>query len=294
MIIDVHHHFIPGERIENIQKYLLPGQSVEKQGATMVVKDGKWRCFNLNRLYHSIEDQILHLDEGGIDMAVQTIGCYHDWTTGDVAPGINDAMAEIQAKYPRRVIGIAHVPPFDETAPRELERCVKVLGLKGVTINTNTKGKYPDARAFAPLYRKVVELDIPIVVHAASLPGTEYMRKITREGIESPALARSIDHMIATMRIITGGVLKEFPSIKFIMGHLGGSGFFTLMERLGMNAGTQVFREITSHLFFDTAPVGWGKSTLACAIDTYGVDNVLMGSDYPAVVSDGSGLKKAV
>jgi predicted TIM-barrel fold metal-dependent hydrolase len=294
MIIDVHHHWIPAEHIKNIRKYLLPGQTLEKKGESLVVKEGPWELFNPRPLFCMTDEQIHHLDDAGIDMTVLSMGCYQDWNNMAVAPQINDAMAEVQSKYPRRIIGLAHVPPLDQAAPRELERAVKELGLKGLSFNTNTRGVYPDAREFAPLYRKAAELDVPIVIHAASMPYTEYMRQVTWKGMATPLLARSIDHMIATTRVVASGVLEEFPTLKFIFGHLGGSGFFTSMARFGFRADTAAYRRIRAQLFFDTAPVGWDKAALNCAISAYGVGNVLMGSDYPAVVSDGPGLKRAI
>lgn len=294
MIIDVHHHWIPQEYIDNIQKYLHPGQSLEQKGDGSVIKEGPYEMFNPKKLFYLMNNQVRHLDEGGIDMAALSMGCFQDWTTADMAPGINNAMAEVQAKYPRRVIGLAHVDPFHKSAPRELERCVKELGLKGLTFNTNTKGKYPDAREFGPLYKKVTELGIPIVVHAASLPHTNYFRRVTRQGVNTPLLARAIDHMIATTRLVTSGTLREFPGLNFIFGHLGGAGYFTSLGRFAPTPGYKDYDAVKSQMYFDTAPVGWGKLALQAAVAAYGAGNVLMGSDYPAVPHDGPGMKKSV
>lgn len=294
MIIDVHHHWIPREHIENIQKYLSPGQTLEMKGQVPVIKEGRWELFNPKKLFCLTDEQVRHLEEAGMDMMVLSMGCYQDWTNTAVAPGINNAMAEAQRKYPKRIIGLAHVNPLEESAPRELERSVKELGLKGASFNTNTKGIYPDAKEFVPLYRKAAELDVPIVVHAASMPHNEYMREVTSRGLGPPLLMRSVDHMIATTRLLASGVLEEIPGLKLIFGHLGGSGFFTSLRRFGFGAGTPAHQRMKSQLFFDTAPIGWDKFALECALTAYGVDNVLMGSDYPAVASDGPSLKRAV
>ncbi|MBI2934299.1 MAG: amidohydrolase [Chloroflexi bacterium] len=294
MIIDVHHHWIPREHVEHMEKYLLPGQSLEKKARGRVVKEGPWELFHPKKLFYQMDEQVRHLDQAGIDMAALSMGCYQDWTSARVAPEINDAMAEVQSTHPRRVIGLAHVDPLGPEAPAELERSIRELKLRGVSFNTHTRGKYPDSREFGPFYRKVAELGIPIVVHAASMAKNDYMRQVTWQGIGTPLLARAIDHMLATARIATGGVLKEFPTVKFIFGHLGGSGFFTLLERFGERAGVIDRGAMKSQLFFDTAPVGWGKLALETAVSAYGEDNVLMGSDYPAVTYDGPTLKTAV
>ena len=294
MIIDVHHHWIPKEHIENIEHYLQPRQTVEAKGQGRVVKEGSWELFNPKKLFYQMDEQIKHLDEAGIDMAALSMGCYADWNDAQRAPGINNAMAEVQAQYPHRVIGLAHVNPLETGAPGEVERCVKELGLKGVSFNTNTAGKYPDAKEFGPLYQKISKLGIPIVIHAASLPHTEYMRQVTWQGLATPLLARAIDHMIASARVVKSGILQAYPGIKFVFGHLGGSGFFTSLQRFGFNPGSPGYKEMKSQLYFDTAPVGWGKLALQTAVSAYGVDNVLMGSDYPSVTNDGPSLRGAV
>src|SRR3970040_703254 len=110
------------------------------------------------------------MDAAGIDAAVLSTGLWQEWNSMEMAPFINDRMAEVQRTYPERIIGLAHVPPFDPRAPRELERAARELGLRGLCLTTNCQGLYLDAREYAPVYRKAEELGLPIFVHAAGLP----------------------------------------------------------------------------------------------------------------------------
>ena len=55
---------------------------------------------------------------------------------------VNDGIAEYVAGKPDRFAGLGSVPmPDGVEAAKELERCVKTLGLKGVQILTNVNGQ---------------------------------------------------------------------------------------------------------------------------------------------------------
>lgn len=294
MIIDVHHHWMPREHVENLRKYLRPGEVLERKGDVLHISHKGRVLFSPCSLYYDMEKQIKDMDEAGIDMAVLGISCWQEWNSMAMAPFINDSMAEVQAKYPERFIGLAHVPPFEEGALEELERAIKVLKLRGVCITTNTKGKYPDAAEFRPFFKKVAELDVPVVVHAATAPYGEEIKRIVWDGIERPILGRALDHSLAVIRTLFSHLLKELPSLKFVHGHLGGALYFTDKDRQGLNS--PVYQKYMSQLYFDTAPVGWSKSSIAFAIKSHGVEHVMMGSDYPvhAVAGDSSKLKRGV
>lgn len=66
-------------------------------------------------------------------------------------------------------IPFANINPYMETDPaRELERCVKELGFKGVKILPPYHLFYPNDNDLYPLYAKAQELKIPVVFHTGS------------------------------------------------------------------------------------------------------------------------------
>ena len=68
-------------------------------------------------------------------------------------------------------IGFAHVPPLcGVKSLRELERSIRGLGLKGVAITAHIGNKSLDREALFPFYSKVCELNVPIFVHASTIP----------------------------------------------------------------------------------------------------------------------------
>jgi predicted TIM-barrel fold metal-dependent hydrolase len=73
----------------------------------------------------------------------------------------NDALAEIVRRHPDRVIGMASVDLFRPMeGVRELRRCVKQFGFKGLRLLPWLWGLPPDDRRYYPLYAECVELGV--------------------------------------------------------------------------------------------------------------------------------------
>ncbi|MBI4288895.1 MAG: amidohydrolase [Chloroflexi bacterium] len=299
MIIDVHHHWVPREFVDNVEKYLRPNEKVVWQkGVANIYRDGFQVCTR-NPEHCNMEAQLRDMDAAGVDMGVFSVAVWQDWTTMKTAPFINDQMAEMQAKYSKRFIGMAHVPPFEEGAPEELERAVKKLGLRGACITTHCQGKYPGDDAYRPLYKKAAELDIPIFIHAApAMAGHEFLTqdKVTAKFVR--LFGRAIDHTLAVIRLIGSGILKDFPTLKFINGHIGGT-WFVLSDRFLAPAHplwntTDDPRKYVGQLYFDTAPSGWKQPHLDCAAATIGADNLVFGTDFPSAAMDSMGVNRGL
>ncbi len=289
MIIDVHHHWMPGDQYYNIEKYLRQGQQVVREGDRYHVVCGNTTLFSRNPTYTLIEDQIKDMDRAGIDMAVLHLSVWQAWTTMRTSPYINDGMAELVSRYPKRFIGLAHVPGDKKSGVKELERAITELGLKGVGITTHHWGKPLDHPDFWPLYEKIAELNVPVVVHPAPTPvGDTLFRdyKLTR------SLGRAVDLMTASTRLLYSGLLQRFPNLRFVVGHLGGA-LFALNNRVhprhdfSFDRRQEVvdrFDEGLSQIFVDTAPPFWGCAEIRFATETLGAGQVLFGSDYPVNV----------
>ena len=57
------------------------------------------------------------------------------------------------------------------------------------------------------------------------------------------AKGRILDHRLAMVRTLTSNMLDDFPSLRFVHGHLGGAGFFPAREWLGL-AGPELRRRL--------------------------------------------------
>ncbi|MES2868645.1 MAG: amidohydrolase family protein [Pseudomonadota bacterium] len=123
---------------------------------------------------------------------------------GPTGPMItNDEIAAAVFAHPEHVVGVASVDisrPMD--AVRELRRCVKTLGFKGLRVLPWLWGLPPDDRRYYPLYAECIELDITFclqVGHAGPMRPSE-------PGRPMPYL---------------DNVAHEFPELRIVGGHIG-------------------------------------------------------------------------
>ena len=146
-----------------------------------------------------------------------------EWFGADgpaVAQMLNDFVAGIVRKHPTRFFGLCVLPLQDMRASlTELDRCVQKLGMKGILLYTNLAGRFPDEPEFRPLFARAVELDVPVLLHPAKPITTEFVK-----GYEmTSTLGNMFDNTIALTRIIMSGILDEFPKLKLVCPHLGGT-----------------------------------------------------------------------
>lgn len=302
LVIDVHHHWLPGEIIDSMERYVRDGYRVVRETETFlrVFDAAGSQVFTVDRdAYTGVERRLEHMDAAGIDVALLSAACFPTWMTLEAARLINDAAADLLRAHGARLRPMVHVPPFGEAGLlAELERGAR-LGLRGVCIATSFRGLYPDQEPYLPFLRKAAELDLPVFVHAAGAP-------VHAEGLREyglvRTLGRSLDHCLVTVRLLYSGVLAAIPALRMVMPHLGGA-FFSNVKRF-LERPTEALAvppgglwPLLDRLQFDTAPSFWyGPAEIECAVKNLGVGRVALGSDYPAHPASGDPwvLKNAV
>ena len=89
----------------------------------------------------------------------------------------NDLIQRVCTLYPKQFVGVCQLPQSAGGSPAdcagELERCVAELGFVGCNLNPDPSGGHWTAppltdRAWYPLYEKLVELDVPAMVHVSA------------------------------------------------------------------------------------------------------------------------------
>lgn len=114
-----------------------------------------------------------------LDLKAILIGWDTQSVSGYDTSNTNDEVARLIKKFPDVFIGgWAMIDPWKgKAAVRELERCVKELGLMGLKFQQALQAFYPNDRRFYPLYEKCVELKVPVSFHTgttgagAGMPG---------------------------------------------------------------------------------------------------------------------------
>lgn len=174
--------------------------------------------------YMSVERKLATMDANGIGRTALSVNDPGpEWFGADgvmVAQMLNDYIAGLAQKYPTRFFGLCVLPTQDVPAAlRELDRCVQRLGMKGWLVYTNLAGKFPDELEFRPLFARAVELDLPVLLHPA--------KPVTIEQVKSYEMTSTLGNMfentIALTRLVMSGIFDEFPTLKLVCPHLGGT-----------------------------------------------------------------------
>jgi aminocarboxymuconate-semialdehyde decarboxylase len=200
----------------------------------------------------------------------------------DLAYLWNEEMAGAQRKYPGRVWASAAVPLTDPAMAIEvLDHAVGKLGLTGANL-PGSVGSDPriDAERLEPFYARVEALGIPLFLHPTDVVFQDLLDGYN--GALHLSLGRVIEVSVAAMRLVLSGLLERHPGLKIVLSHTGGalpyqSGRMdknTKAAKLPRPASTYLKR-----MYTDT--VSPHAAGMKFAIDYYGIDHVMYGTDYP-------------
>lgn len=198
----------------------------------------------------------------------------------------NDMVAHCVKLHPESFRGIAGLPQVTGLSPRncveELERSVKDLGFVGCKINPDpgeggTQTPHMGDEFWYPLYEKMVQLDVPGLVH-----GGPY--RFSRE----PELGYFItEETVAAYGIVRSKLFRDFPALKIIIGHGGGYLPYQVGRGKAFRTADQArdpdldsFGSAMKRLWYDT--VLYNVESVDLLLKVAGVDRCLFGSDKPA------------
>ncbi len=294
MKVDVHAHYIPETFVrpaDNGFGVQIGGNGDPEAALEMFVRAAG---FDGEQLY-SIGRRLSDMRAQGVDMHVLSPPPHLFLYSLDpdralaLCRRINDAFAETVRRHAQSFVAIADVPlQSPEAAAGELERAVKELGMRGVEICSNVNGMNLDDRGLWPFYAKMQELDVPAFIHPSGVLGADRLRNYYLVNL----IGNPTDTAVAAASLIFGGVLKEFPRIKFYLAHGGGSCPFI---RGRWEHGWRVRPEGKLHiekppseyfgqLYFDS--LVHDLPALNYLVDTVGPERVMLGTDYPFDMGD--------
>jgi predicted TIM-barrel fold metal-dependent hydrolase len=198
----------------------------------------------------------------------------------------NDDIAALCQKYPDKFVGAAIVSLLDvNSGLDELDRAIKDLDFRCVTISTNQNGRGLDSPEYYPFYERVVKYDIPIFLHPTHWKSYSLVEMKTGWRMMQ-VFGWPFDTTQAVWRLIFGGVLDEFPGLKIVTHHLGAMlPYFS--HRIALN--TQMFlrgqmkrplSEYWKQIYGDSALDGTSEA-FPCGYAFFGSDRMLFGTDYP-------------
>lgn len=199
----------------------------------------------------------------------------------------NDAIAMSVKLAPDRYRGVCGLPQVWGESPRncleELERCVVELGFVGCMIDPDpSEGQdlnmpTMEDEYWYPLYEKMVELDVPALMHTAACknPRESYSNHfITEESIQVLAIANS-------------KLFEDFPNLKIIVCHGGGSIPYHIgrwrATRIRQREFTETFDQSIKKLYYDT--VLYNQESLELLFKIIGTDRCMFGTENPGTGS---------
>jgi 4-oxalmesaconate hydratase len=197
----------------------------------------------------------------------------------------NDLVKRVVDLYPDKYLAVSQLPQFPgepiASAIPELERTVTELGFVGVVLNPDPSGGYWTApplvdKAWFPFYEKLVELDVPAMIHPSSSA--------------NPNFHGTGDHYLnadttAFMQFVGGNLFAEFPTLRFVIPHGGGAvpyhwgRYRGLAEMLDQ---PPLAEHVMGNVFFDTCV--YHQAGVDLLFEVIEIDNILFGSEMVGAV----------
>jgi len=244
-----------------------------------------------------VEERIKDMDKMGVDIQAVAPAPYHYFyfTEADLgaslARDVNDGIANVVAANPDRFVGMGSVPLQNaELAVKELEYCVKTLGLKGVEICTNVNGKNltDPSLGLEKFFAKANELGCVIFMHPLGFTQGDRLRNHYFNNV----IGNPLETTVAVSHLIFDGIIQRYPKIKFIAAHGGGflAHYWARMDHAWgarKDCRTVIKKKPSSYLekiYFDT--ITHDSEMLGNLIRRFGADHVMLGTDYPYDMAD--------
>ena len=138
----------------------------------------------------------------------------------DISKLLNDHIAGIIGQYPTRFLGLGTIPMQDaDLAIKELERCIKDIGLIGVQLGSNVNGKNLDDEILFPVFEAASDMRAAIFIHPWDVMGKENMEKYWLPWL----VGMPAETSRAICSMIFGGVFERLPNLRVAFAHGGGA-----------------------------------------------------------------------
>ncbi|UYZ83933.1 amidohydrolase [Entomomonas sp. E2T0] len=208
------------------------------------------------------ENQLRLMDDRGSDITIfsprASFMAHHigDFQVSSTWAAIcNELCYRVSQLFPDRFVPAAMLPQSPgvpiETCIPELEKCVNEYGNVGINLNPDPSGGLWTSPALSdrywyPLYEKMVEYDIPAMVHVSTCchdkfhtTGDHYLNADTT----------------AFMQFLKSDLFKDFPTIKFLIPHGGGAVPYHWGRFRGLAQALkqpEIEETLLNNIFFDT------------------------------------------
>jgi 4-oxalmesaconate hydratase len=197
----------------------------------------------------------------------------------------NELCYRVSQLYPDNFIPAAMLPQSTgvdiASCIPELERCVNEYGNVALNLNPDPSGGHWNSppltdRAWYPIYEKMVEYDIPAMVHVSTscnacfhTTGAHYINADTT----------------VIMQLIEGDLFRDFPTLRFVIPHGGGAAPYHWGRYRGLAMGLKkplLSEHLLKNVYFDTCV--YHQPGIDLLTRVIPVDNILFASEMVGAV----------
>jgi aminocarboxymuconate-semialdehyde decarboxylase len=202
----------------------------------------------------------------------------------DLSKFLNDHIAAIVAKHPKRFIGLGTIPlQAPVLAIKELQRC-KQIGLAGVQIGSHVNDWNLNDEKLFSVFEACQQLNMAVFVHPWEMMGEKQMPKYWLPWL----VGMPAETTRAICSMIFGGVFEKLPNLKVAFAHGGGS-FPSTIGRIQHGYDCRPDLVAVDNPFPPSKYIGkfyfdslvHDEKMLHYLIDFAGANRIALGSDYP-------------
>ena len=285
-------------RIACEEGFLSPGVLAHNAKAStaqlqLITADGP-AAFLATPLLDLGEARVAAMDADGIDMQLLMLSSpgVQAFAAADavaLASEANDYASAACARYPMRFAALAAIAPQDPAAAaREIQRAVKLPGMKGAIVNSHTDGEYLDREKYWPIFEALEELDWPLYIHPRE-PAGAMAAIMSGPIVGGAAWGYGVETGTHLLRLVQAGVFDRFPKLKIAVGHMGEALPFWLPRidnrYMWMRRGPATLKRppseyIRQNVWVTSSGMNYWPQ-LEMTLKVMGPDRVLYATDYP-------------
>lgn len=290
-VVDSHFHWLPRSHFEKMTARLEHPRTERNGDGYKYHFDNHGGYLPLPAVWYDLDAGLALTDETtGADTAVV---CTTGVLSGlmdmlptkdaiDLAASYNQEIAAAQRQHAGKFFGTATVPLQDtKEALALVDHAIVDLGLIGINLPAATgDGETIDAARLEPFYSRVEELGVPLMIHPTDFAFNDVLPGY--DGGIHRTIGRLFDSSVTVLRLVFSGIMERHPDLKIVQSHAGGLNPYQA-GRIDKNARIKELPSAPStylkKIYVDT--VAPQPLTIRTAVEFYGTDNVLYGTDHP-------------
>ena len=288
--VDLHSHVIPPTIVDAIrcdpQRF---GATIEQRGAKLHL-ERTGHTTELIPAFYDVEAKLESMNRMKLDISALSVAPPIFFYALSPDAGLaaaklsNDGIAQMVAKYPARLRGMATLPMQDpDAAIVELERAIREHRFKAVELGTSINGKPLSDPKYRSVLKTIEQLGCFVFTHPYTC--------VAKGGIDVYGLmilmGYPLDTTIMVAHLMLSGALDDLKHLRILLAHGGGCmpyliGRFAHGHRMHSDARVSSSTPPTDLLrrfYFDALTLD--AQTTRYLINKVGADHVVIGTDDP-------------